>query len=294
MSRTGREMKQLAKQAGGSHKTVHDRIRIADRFSNHLLALNIQIRSVQYLKARHIESYIAARRGQGIALRTLQNEMAALRSVLHQAGREKLVVSERLTNRALGLGGSSRAGTKLAIPSEKYQQALNQARQLDEGLAIALQLSRLLGLRSQEAVQCSASLKTWQKQLGQGAERLSVVFGTKGGRPRETRILDRAAVSNVIAQALVIAKQRNGKLIDRADLKTAMNYWRSATTRIGLVGSYSPHSLRYAWAQDAIRFYQEQGFSRKEANALTSMDLGHGDGRGRYVERVYGLQEDQA
>lgn len=149
-------------------------------------------------------------------------------------------------------------------------------------------------MRSQEAVQCSASLKTWQKQLGQGAERLSVVFGTKGGRPRETRILDRAAVSNVIAQALVIAKQRNGKLIDRADLKTAMNYWRSATTRIGLIGSYSPHSLRYAWAQDAIRFYQEHGFSRKEANALTSMDLGHGDGRGRYVERVYGLQEDQA
>ncbi|MEM6160668.1 integrase domain-containing protein [Erwinia sp. P6884] len=294
MSRTGREMKQLSKQAGGSHKTVHDRIRIADRFCNHLLALNIQIRSVQYLKTRHIESYIAARCVQGIALRTLQNEMAALRSVLHQAGREKLVASARLTNRALGLSGSSRAGTKFAIPTEKYQQAINQARQLDEGLAIALQLSRLLGLRSQEAVQCSASLKTWQKQLGHGAERLSVVFGTKGGRPRETRILDRAAVSNVIAQALVIAKQRNGKLIDRADLKTAMNYWRSATTRIGLIGSYSPHSLRYAWAQDAIRFYQEQGFSRKEANALTSMDLGHGDGRGRYVERVYGLQEVQA
>jgi integrase len=293
MSQTGREMKQLAKQVGGSHKTVHDRIRIADQFSRHLLALNIQVRSVRYLKVRHIESYIAARRSQGIAPRTLQNEMAALRSVLHQAGREKLMSSERLTNRALGLGGCSRAGTKLAISSEKYQQIIHEAERLDEGLAAALQLSRLLGLRSQEAVQCSASLKTWQKQLSQGAERLSIVFGTKGGRPRETRILNHQEVSNAVNHALSIARQRNGKLIDKSSLKTAMNFWRAATTRIGLTGSNSPHSLRYAWAQDAIRFYLAQGFSRKEANALTSMDLGHGDGRGRYVERVYGLQGEK-
>lgn len=294
MSQTGKEMKQLAKQAGGSHKTVHDRIRIADRFSRHLLALNIQVRSIKHLKARHIERYIAARRSQGIAPRTLQNEMAALRSVLHQAGREKLMASDRLTNRALGLGGCSRAGTKCAISSEKYQQSLHEARQLDAGLAAALQLSRVLELRSQEAVQCCASLKTWQKQLSQGAERLSIVFGTKGGRPRETRILNHQEASNAVNHALSVAGQRNGKLIDKSDLKSAMNFWRSATTRIGLTGPYSPHSLRYAWAQDAIRFYLDQGFSRKEANALTSMDLGHGDGRGRYVERVYGLQGERS
>ncbi|HDL8415803.1 TPA: toprim domain-containing protein [Yersinia enterocolitica] len=46
MSKLSREMKILAKQAGGSHKTVHDRIRIMDRFSRHLLALNIQVRDV--------------------------------------------------------------------------------------------------------------------------------------------------------------------------------------------------------------------------------------------------------
>ncbi|WP_279625367.1 integrase domain-containing protein [Xenorhabdus eapokensis] len=27
-----------------------------------------------------------------------------------------------------------------------------------------------------------------------------------------------------------------------------MNYWRTYTTKIGLTGPHSPHSLRYAWA----------------------------------------------
>lgn len=36
-----------------------------------------------------------------------------------------------------------------------------------------------------------------------------------------------------------------------------------AEKRHGLTGAYSPHSLRYAWAQDVIRYYLEQGFGEK-------------------------------
>ena len=167
---------------------------------------------------------------------------------------------------------------------------MQSARQYDQGLACALQLARLLGLRSQEAVQCASSLNTWKKQLEQNQSTLTIVFGTKG-RPRETRILNRNAVQQAVNDALLIAKTRNGKLIDKPDLKTAMNFWRTHTTRLGLIGNYSPHSLRYAWPQDALRYYLSQGFSRSEARAMTSMDLGHGDGRGRYVERVYTRKE---
>jgi hypothetical protein len=56
-----------------------------------------------------------------------------------------------------------------------------------------------------------------------------------------------------------------------------MKYWLSQTPRIGLTGAYSPYSLRYTWAQDAIRHYLAQGFSGKEALAQIAMDLGHGD-----------------
>ncbi|WP_223881630.1 phage integrase N-terminal domain-containing protein [Affinibrenneria salicis] len=114
------------------------------------------------LKARHIESYVRERLEQGITKRSLQNEMAALRCLLKQAGRDRLAASERLSNKSLGL-----------------------------------------------------------------------------------------------------------------------------------TGAYSPHSLRYAWAKDAIRHYLAQRFSEKETLALVAMDLGHGDGRGRYVAQVYGRRGEE-
>ncbi|EKS5420629.1 hypothetical protein QB964_004331 [Salmonella enterica] len=62
------EMKRLAQQAGGSYKTVDDRIRLAQRFCERLvLAQNVQIRRVEQLKARHIEGYIRERLAQGVS-----------------------------------------------------------------------------------------------------------------------------------------------------------------------------------------------------------------------------------
>ncbi|ECO0583081.1 DNA-binding protein [Salmonella enterica subsp. diarizonae] len=258
------EMKWLAQQAGGSHKTVHDRIKLAQRFCERLvLAQNVQIRRVEQLKARHIEGYI----------------------------RERLAQSERLNNRSLGLSGASRNGTKQAITPEHYHDVLEIARAKDPGMAAALELSRLMGLRSQEAVQSVQSLKTWKQAVERGDTRLTVVFGTKGGRPRETIILDTAAVRKALDNALAVAEDRHGRLIDKSDLKSAMKYWHSQASRLGLTGVYSPYSLRYAWAQDAIRHYLAQGFCEKEALAMTAMDLGHGDGRGRYVAQVYGRKD---
>lgn len=287
------EMKRLAQLAGGSHKTVHDRIKLAQRFCERLvLAQNVQIRRVEQLKARHIEGYVRERLAQGIAKRSLQNEMAAVRCILEQAGRDRLAQSERLNNRSLGLSGASRNGTKLAITQERYRDVLETARAKDPGMAAALELSRLMGLRSQEAVQSVQSLKTWRQALERGDTRLTVVFGTKGGRSRETIILDTGAVKKALDNALLVAEDRHGRLIDKPDLKSAMKYWHSQASRLGLTGAYSPHSLRYAWAQDAIRHYLAQGFCEKEALAMTAMDLGHGDGRGRYVAQVYGRKDD--
>ncbi|EAP9886853.1 integrase domain-containing protein [Salmonella enterica] len=286
------EMKRLAQQAGGSHKTVHDRIKLAQRFcERQVLAKNVQIRRVEQLKARHIEGYVRERLAQGITKRSLQNEMATVRCILKQAGRDRLAQSERLNNRSLGLSGASRNGTKLAITPDHYRYALENARVKDPGMAAALELSRLMGLRSQEAVQSAQSLRTWRQALERGDTRLTVVFGTKGHRPRETIIQDTGAVKKALDNALAVAEQRNGRLIDLPSLQQAMNYWRKEIAQAGLTGIYTPHSLRYAWAQDAIRHYLAQGFCEKEALAMTVMDLGHGDGRGRYVAQVYGRKD---
>ncbi|HAH9213669.1 TPA: DNA-binding protein, partial [Escherichia coli] len=260
------------------------------RFSEHLRALNIQIQRVEQIRVRHIECYIEERLEQDIGLRTLQNDMAALQAVLRQAGRRQVVEHPRLTNKALGVSGASRNGTRRAITPEHYQQVMEKARTEDAGLAAALEIARLMGLRSQEAVQSSQSLKTWLKAIERGENRLKVVFGTKGGRPRYTTVLDTGAVRKALEKSLLVADRHNGRLIDKPDLKMALESWHKQVIKVGLKGEFSPHSLRYAWAQDAIRHYLAQGFSEKESLALTATDLGHGDGRGRWVKQVYGYR----
>lgn len=39
-----------------------------------------------------------------------------------------------------------------------------------------------------------------------------------------------------------------------------MNCWRNYTTVLGLTGKISPHSSRYAYGHDAVRYYQEQSY----------------------------------
>ncbi|MGS0630428.1 integrase domain-containing protein, partial [Photorhabdus asymbiotica] len=85
-------------------------------------------------------------------------------------------------------------------------------------------------------VQCSASLKSWQKQLNQPEPKLHIIFGTKGGRPRQTHVLNVEAVKKTVEKAIEIAEQRSGRLIDKPNLKQAMNYWRAHTTQLGLTG----------------------------------------------------------
>ena len=36
-----------------------------------------------------------------------------------------------------------------------------------------------------------------------------------------------------------------------------------------------------------MQAYRNDGLSEREARAATSLDLGHGDGRGRYIASVY-------
>jgi hypothetical protein len=213
---------------------------MAQRFAHHLLAQNIQITRTDHIKARHIAGYINEL-AQGISPRTLQNEMVMVRSILTEAGRTQLSQSELISNRSLGISGACRDGTHRAIPDVFYQQVLERIQQTDAGLAASLQLARVMGLRGQEAVQCCQSLKTWDKQLEKGAERLPVIFGTKGGRPRMTQVTDREAVRQVVKEALNIAGERNGHLIDKPDLKSAMDYWHNHLRDAGLTGR--PHTL---------------------------------------------------
>lgn len=281
-----KELKTLATRAGGSFKTVHDRQHVAGRLADQLKKLNIQIKAVSHLKSKHIESYISARKDDGIGLRTLQNEMAGIRGILREAGRDTLADSERISNKFLEIHGASRNGTHRAMPDERYQALLNDLEVKDKGVWVCAQLERHLGLRAEEAVQANKSLHKWAKQL-ESNQPLRVIYGTKGGRNRDVRPVDTEVAKKAVYEALKRMKETDGKIIDKDNLKSAMNRHNSIMQSVGCKGVYSPHSLRYAFACDRVDCYEATGFSKADALAMTSQDLGHGDGRGTYVKQVY-------
>ncbi|EHT14845.1 Phage integrase, N-terminal [Raoultella ornithinolytica] len=65
MGKLGSEMKALAKKAGGSFKTVDDRIHIVQRFSRHLRSLNIQIQRVEQIKVQPYRMLYSGATGAG-------------------------------------------------------------------------------------------------------------------------------------------------------------------------------------------------------------------------------------
>ncbi|AHK18364.1 DNA-binding protein [Yersinia similis] len=289
MAKLNKSLMTLARQAGGSFKTVSDRMKIADRLAERVLKMNIQIRDANHLKTNHIAMYINSRLAENISKRTLQNEMAAIRAVLRLAGKTFMAdpEHEKLSNNALGISGASREGTKVAIPTDIYESTLDKVREIDRGAAAVMELSRHLGLRTEEAIQSVKSLKTWQKSILNQQGKIRVIFGTKGGRPRDTTIINRDELMRVVNNAINIASDNNGKLVDKASIHLAIERYRNIVRGAGLVGKYAPHSLRYTYSGDALVHHINNGFSQKEAEALVSMDLGHGDGRGHYVARVY-------
>lgn len=289
MSKLSKQLVTLARQGKGSFKTVADRSKIASRFSGRLAKLNIQIRDINHIKTAHIIKYIDSRKSENIAKRTLQNEMANIRTILAVAGRNKLADPrhEKLSNKALGIAGASRDGTKLPVSDEKLNAVIHFALKKDPGVALAVELSRYAGLRTEEAVQSAKSLKTWRQSLINGSDRVQVVFGTKGGRPRETTIFDREKVLSILDKAVRYCDDHNGRLIDKPSLHAAIDRYRNIVREAGMTGKEAPHSLRYAYSRDAVNHHIRKGMNRAEAEALVSMDLGHGDGRGRYIKQVY-------
>lgn len=280
-------LRKIAEEVGGAAKTIHDRKIVVGRLAASLQANNIQIKDIKFLKSKHIEIYIHSRMDtHKISKRTAQNELACIRQTLREAGCQKIADSERISNAALGIGGASRRGTKTAIPNELFRERLSVIDKIDDGVGACMMLERLLGLRGEEAVQSVKSLKTWAKDLKKG-DTIKVVFGTKGGKSRDTHVVFVERAREVIQIAIERAKRNGGWLIDRPELKTAMNHYSYVLRSNGLTGIYSPHSMRYAYARDRNNAYLKKGFSKDESLSLTSMDLGHGDGRGRYVERVY-------
>lgn len=246
------------------------------------------------ISTKQIRAFVEHRQEQGVSARSIQNEVSHIRRACIGAGRDMGDLKDVKNNWSaarLGVPAGSRIGGKRAIDPARLALALQQ---VPSDVAVALSLSEALGLRRQEAVMAGPALGEWGRLLeqaekaGRGAF-LPVGAGTKGGRPRHVLVpLERLeSVRAVVQQAQEQAAQQQGRVIAADDLKAALKRISNACTRAGLVGEDSNHGIRRLFAHRQVAYYLQSGLSREQALARLSNDLGHGDGRGRWVENNY-------
>lgn len=235
------------------------------------------------LTVKQLKGFVASRIEEGIGARSIQNEMSHLRRALEGAGRAEFAQGA-CSNKELGVPSATRIGVGKVVDQEVLRSALERAP--DDTRAL-IELSRGLGLREREAIMAGNSLREWARALGEG-QPIIVRDGTKGGRARSVVVapggLERALGAVKSAQAVL---EQQGQLVVSKTLKSAVEQHSDRLARLDLKGENSCHSLRRAFAMDQYRHYLAAGCSQKVALARVSNDLGHGDGRGRWVFNNY-------
>lgn len=276
---------------GGSHLTREARQRTAAKFADVVFDVGYtHLSRPSEICGRHIRAFVESRKRQGIGVRTLQNELSHIRKILRAVGKHALADAHGLRNPALGVSGGSRLGAKSAMSDEDYLAITARAiRQGRPGMASLLSLERALGLRGNEAIHARPdTLARWLRELSEEG-RITVLAGTKGGRSRTVRVLDTTVAIASVSTALSVCATQGGYLVVRANgrpaggLQQARAIYHSWASRTGI----QPHAARYAFARKQLDGYLSRGYSAREALMSVSQDLGHGDGRGRWIKCVY-------
>lgn len=276
---------------GGSHLTREARERTATRFVRLMCEAGFtHLMCVDDIRGRQLRTYADFRRKAGIKIRTIQNELAHLRCILRSAGNGCVASAAELSNKKLGVSGGSRRGTNAALSAEEYERVLALAlRQSRPGMGALVRLERRIGLRGNEAIHARTdTLARWLREI-EDTDRLHVIAGTKGGRSRIVTIHNRSEVKAAIVDALAAARSQGGFLVADKNgkppkgLASARSIYHGWAHRAGI----KPHAARYAFAQDQVKAYRSAGYTEREAYLATSLDLGHGDSRGRWVKSVY-------
>jgi len=286
------DLQRVGYQLGGAHLTRQARSATFNTFARTMRQLGYGIQAARQIGGKHLQVFAQHRAAQGVGTRTRANEVSHLRAVLVQIGKQGLARNPAYSNRALGIECGSRVGTKQPLSDAvilAFQERMIQFGR--PGIGSILELQRALGLREAEAIRAgqAETLARWQRELQERGS-VRVIEGTKGGRPRDVypADVDRAQTAVQCAQAaLEAAGQRY--LVTRADgsattdLRQALGVYRNLCHRAGT----QSHAARYAFARERVQGYRDQGYSEREARAAASQDLGHGDGRGRYIASVY-------
>ena len=285
--KTDLKVREATRRAGGATLTKANRSAGLNKFFAVLQkVLNLQVNSFETLKTSQVRAYVDHLKKEGLKDRSIQNQLAHIRQALRAVNRDHFASSEPMSNKAMGVAGASRDGTHQALTGVQYRAVLAATKADKPGAAVCMELQRELGLRAREAIQSCESLRSWEKAL-LASTPCQVIHGTKGGRGRWTGPVDLSRALAAVRNAIGVAKAQGGYLVVSKNLQSAARAYGRSCEKVGMKGEHASHALRCMFAQDRYAMHLERLGSRSEALAATSLDLGHGDGRGTYVAQVY-------
>lgn len=276
---------------GGARITKVQRTQICKQFVNWCFEHKHVFNSIADTSLEMVSAYIQFLKREGISIATQHNRLASIRRAMRALGRDPDKLG--ITAKSVGLEPRNRRGTKEPVTDDFLETAIAKATDINQpGFVIVLKLQRFLGLRGLESLMSISALEQYALQAGELLdESVSITKGTKGGRARYTKVILKKANETLITvrEALVFMRT-NGYLIEggTAGLKSARSKYHYLSRVVGLVGKFSPHSLRYAYAVEKIEELRDAGLNRQEALAAVAEALGHGSSRNRYVSSVYG------
>ena len=286
------DLQRIGYLLGRSHGTQESRSQTFRTFARVMRETGFGIHCAAQIGGKHLQAYIRYRSENGIVSRTLAKEMGHLRAVLRHIGKQGLADNPAYSNRSLGIAQGSRKGTKEPLSDAQIRAFQQRAERLGRpDMGAILELQRALGLREVEAIRAGRSdtlLRLRRELTERGCARM--IEGTKGGRMRDVHPADVGRALAAVQRALEILEASGrryllacAKGVQTTGLEQAVRVYSKFCSRAGL----QSHAARYAFAEERMQAYRNQGYSQREARILTSLDLGHGDGRGRYVASVY-------
>ncbi|WP_066638398.1 tyrosine-type recombinase/integrase [Desulfolucanica intricata] len=193
----------------GSKGTVY-RCRSSMRQFLYFCASNYRMQNIRNIHDKHIQAFIGFRREQGIAEKSIKNDVWAVRLFHRYIPKAKNKISD---NKVFELKSTPDGRTDRAWTEGEYRKMLHFAEKLGrQDVVLTMQLAKNAGLRIHECLRLN-------KEDANIALRTGILHVKgKGGRERDLKLSNEALI--VLEVALKRMKDDTGKLFVRPGQKT--------------------------------------------------------------------------
>lgn len=255
---------------------------------------HFKLQNVRNVSDKHVAAYVQQRQQEGKAVKTIKNDLAAIRYLHDQISNPRYSLSDNKklqSDYGLKLDKTPQITGDRAWTRGEYKQMKNIALQLGNQNAVdVMTMARTMGLRIAEAVssrrsQAENALRTGIYQV-QGE--------AKNGKHRSVPLspevkevfLRRMRDTTRGGRLFVKPGEKTHRVINR--LEKFLDYHRSkAETQEGrelrnelrenmeLNKPLTYHGLRYNYVQERMHQEQGKGFTEEQAAAIVSREVGH-------------------